>query len=319
MNQRTRIGIVGTSSVVPRLELADGIEKLRSNGFEVEIHPTVLKKHLWWSNRDEERARGFWEFAHNSHTDVIYCGRGGYGASRLLPILDRWTQRDGAPKRRKLLVGFSDITALAEYVRSRWGWDTLHAPMPSGSVMLKMPRAHERALWAWIRGESVANEPWGKLKFFGARPAAAIQGELIGGNIAVWTALVGTPYAPNSQGRLVFLEEISENPGRIDRMVQQLESSGTLRGVRGIVLGDFTDCEDRPPQGRISERSKKLGPIRSKVPLLRALREIFGGLGERLGVPVAYGLPVGHDPRRNAPLPLGVPYRLSPDGRFQKI
>lgn len=318
MSLRTRIGIVGTSSVIPKLELAAGIAKLRSAGFEVEVHPTVLKRHLWWSNRDEERARGFWEFAQNDQTDVLFCGRGGYGASRLLPILDRWTERDGAPKRRKLLVGFSDITALSEYVRARWGWDTLHAPMPSGSVILKMPRAHERALWAWIRGEA-APEPWGKLKFFGPRPTGVVQGDLIGGNVAVWTALVGTPYAPSSEGKLVFLEEISENPGRIDRMVQQLEASGTLKGARGIVLGDFTDCEDRPPQGRVSARSKKVAPIRPQVPLRKALGEIFGGLGERLGVPVAYGLPVGHDPRRNAPLLLGVPYRLGPDGTLKRL
>ena len=138
---------------------------------------------------------------------------------------------------------------------------------------------------------------------------------LVGGNLSLWAAMAGTPFAPIAvPGRIVFLEDVGEAPYRLDRMVVQLLQSGTFFGVTAIVLGDFRNCEDEPKTVRASaDNAAETKPLRAKIPMNEALVETFGRLGERLGVPVAVGLPVGHGPNF-APLPLGAEYQLSPDG-----
>src|SRR5262249_25846424 len=122
-----------------------------------------------------------------------------------------------------------------------------------------------------------------------------------------------TPYAPiASPGRIIFLEDIDEAPYRIDRMATQLLQSGVFHGSIAIVLGDFTNCRDEPAQVLSPDGAAKV-PLRPKIDVIQAMRETFGSMGERLGIPVAMGLPVGHGPNF-APLPLGAEYTLTPAG-----
>src|SRR5204863_1995083 len=125
------IGIIAASSVVPKAELNLGIAHLRDAGFEVTVHPHVLEHHFTFAGSDERRANALYEFACDERFDVLWLARGGYGATRILPLLDRLTSERGAPPRGKLLVGYSDVTVLHEFVRGRWNWASLHAPMPA--------------------------------------------------------------------------------------------------------------------------------------------------------------------------------------------
>src|SRR4051794_2245356 len=116
-----RVGIFAASSPVPEIEFAAGIDHLRASGFEPVVHAQVPKQHFTFAGPDEERAGAIYEYATDPSIDVLWAARGGYGAGRLLPILDRLTAERGVPPQRKLLVGYSDVTVLHEYARTRWG------------------------------------------------------------------------------------------------------------------------------------------------------------------------------------------------------
>jgi muramoyltetrapeptide carboxypeptidase len=327
-----RIGIVAASSVVPRAEFELGVAHLRDNGFDVVVHEQVLEQHFTYAGTDERRAGALFEFAVDDRFDVIWLARGGYGATRLLPVLDRLTAERGAPRSGKLLVGYSDVTALHEYVRNRWGWATLHAPMPAASDFARLRSDEWQAIVACVRGERPAF-PWERatLKFVDYPPRQTITGELIGGNLALWQALAGTPYAPRGEGKILFFEDIGEAPYRIDRMLTQLNQSGAFDGARAIVLGDFTNCEDEDtaclkplPEGEDPRNLLEGMEKRERISLRevytheQCIAYIFGELGDRRSLPIATGLPVGHGPNF-APLPLGTTYTLSPAGQLRLL
>src|SRR5207244_5093163 len=127
-----RVGIVAASSQVPAVEFEAGVRHLKEFGFEPVVHEQVSARHFIFPGTDEERARGFFEYAKDPGISIVWMARGGYGAQRILPLLDELTAKQGKPA-KKLLVGYSDVTVLHEYVRTRWGWSTLHAPMPAAS------------------------------------------------------------------------------------------------------------------------------------------------------------------------------------------
>jgi muramoyltetrapeptide carboxypeptidase len=137
---------------------------------------------------------------------------------------------------------------------------------------------------------------------------------LVGGNLSLWASVVGTPFAPTAgRGRLVFFEDIGEKYYRIDRMLTQIRQAGLLDGAAAVLLGDFTSCDDDPPQLVRGEAGGQV-PLRRSFTLDEAVAEIFG----KLPVPVAVGLPVGHGPNF-APLPLGARYRAGADGSFELV
>ncbi len=324
-----QIGIVAPSSKVPRVELKLGVQRIREEGFKVDVHSQCYRSHLFFAGTDQERAAAFFEYAKSPEHSVIWCARGGHGTTRLLPELQKLALDYGVPK-KKLLVGYSDGTALMEYVRAYWGWSTLHAPMPSLRKFSLLSQADWKAMAGWIEGQNV-EAPWAKtrLEFWvnpPAQSATPIQGNLVGGNLSVWNCLLATRFQPAVQGCILFLEDVDESLYRIDRLLQHLLNTNSLKGIKAVVLGNFMNCRDTVPQvlksaptpknrARIlnAPQPKELRPLRKSLNEMKALREIFTEFGTRLGVPVAYGLPVGHGPQVS-PLPLGGNYTLSSKG-----
>ena len=326
---RKRIGIVAASSVVPRAEFELGVAHLRDNGFDVTVHPHVLSQHFTFAGTDEQRANSFFDFAQDDRFDVIWAARGGYGATRILPLLDEFTAARGIP-RRKLLVGYSDVTPLHEYVRRRWNWATLHASMPAAVSFVTMKPEEWSATVACVSGQRTTFV-WEntELRFMDGPSAQSVTGELIGGNLSLWAAVVGTPHAAPASGRILFLEDVGEPPYRIDRMVTQLVQSGALDGAAAIILGDFANCVDednkclKPLESGQDPRklldnieSREKISLRPVYTLDESLAEIFGSVGRRLDIPIAVGLPVGHGPNFS-PLPLGAKYDLSREGELR--
>ncbi len=306
-----RIGIVAPSAPIGKIEMELGSERLRAAGFELKIHPQTKKKHLFFAGTDEERASGFVEMAMDPAIDVIWCARGGYGAYRMLQEVER--RMVGKPKPpRKLILGYSDVTAVLDFTRERWGWDAVHSPMPGTGEFGRVGEKTLREILSYIRGESI--EAKHTVKWWGQPPKKPIQGELVGGNLAVWLSLFGTPMQPvSAAGKILFLEDVGEGLYRLDRMVQQLEALGAFQGVQALVLGTFSDCEDAVMQvlaERPSKKTPKTRPLRPRVPQLKGLQSIFGELGERLSIPVGSGLKVGHGGGFR-PLPIGASYSLS--------
>jgi muramoyltetrapeptide carboxypeptidase len=148
------------------------------------------------------------------------------------------------------------------------------------------------------------------------QPAQTLEAELIGGNLALWSALAGTPYAASGQDRFIFLEDTDEPFYRIDRMMTQLVQSGAFTGVKALVLGDFTNCTDESNTCLAFPDSTERKPLRQTFTQPQAFDQIFTPIGKQLNLPIATGLVVGHGPHF-APLPLGARYRISPDGKLQ--
>lgn len=326
-----RIGVVGPSFKIPEVEFKMGLEQMEAAGFSATVHKQCRKSSRYFAGTDEERARAFFEFAIDPRFAVLWCGRGGYGAARILPLLEKMAADRGVPE-RKLLVGYSDATALIEFVRTRWGWETLHGPMPGMRKFCAQTQAEWKSLQSFVRGPSAdkrAPAPWEKKKlaFVGKKPAHSIEGQVVGGNLTVWTSLLGTSYAPMPKDKILFFEDTDESLYRLDRMCQQLWMAGGLKGARAIVLGNFQNCKDAiarvlaaPPKKPkdlkrmlFDPRPKELVPLRAKLDADKEIHRIFKEVADRVGIPVAYGLPVGHGPGI-ASLPLGAEYKLGRDG-----
>lgn len=216
---------------------------------------------------------------------VLFCARGGYGATRLLGTLDA----DRLRSRPKTLVGFSDITALLCWTLVRAGLRSIHGP-----VVTQMASLHPFDITRVIdllRGE--VPEPLAADEST-VLHGGTVEGPLIAGNLEVLRSLVGTRFFPPLSGAILALEDVHEQPYRIDRALTQLISSGSLRGIRAVVLGQFTACDP----------ANEIGPTAQQVALERF---------RTLGVPVVTGFPFGHNPNRHAALPFGARVRLLAD------
>jgi muramoyltetrapeptide carboxypeptidase len=314
------VGIFAASSVVPKLEFETGIDHLREYGFDPHIEAQVASEEFIFPGTDDARAEAIYRLALDPNIEVLWAARGGYGAGRLLPLLEKLTSERGAPKQRKLLVGYSDVTVLHEFVRARWNWSTLHAPMPAASNFANLDPREWQAIVDYVKGKP-ATPPWldTMLRWMNRPPDRTLRAELIGGNLSLWAALAGTRFAQaGRRGKIVFLEDVDEPFYRIDRMMVQLEQSGMLDGAAAIVLGDFTNCKDESNQCLADRATGAKKPLRKVFEQHEAFEHIFGALGKRLDVPIAIGLPVGHGPHY-APLPLGAQYELSRDGKLKLL
>ena len=317
--QRVPVGIFAASSVVPKHEFDAGLEHLRKHGFDPRVEAQVSSEHFLFPGADDARAEAIYRLARDPGVQVLWAARGGYGAGRLLPLLDKLTAERGAPPQKKLLVGYSDVTVLHEFVRARWGWSTLHAPMPAASNFAQIDPREWQAIVDYVKAKP-ATPPWldTTLRWMNRPPAATVRAELIGGNLSLWSALAGTRFAQAGAGKIIFLEDVDEPFYRIDRMMVQLEQSRALDGAAAVVLGDFTSCRDENNQCLADPRTGEKKPLRKIFEQDEAFEHIFTELGRRLDVPIAIGLPVGHGPHY-APLPLGARYELTTQGKLRLL
>jgi muramoyltetrapeptide carboxypeptidase len=332
------VGIIAPSSVVPKVEFEIGVQYLKDSELNVTVHPTVLGQHYFYPASDEDRARAFLDYTFNDDIDALWCARGGYGATQLLPFLEKVT-RKRKPK-RKVLLGYSDATALLEFVRTQWGWETIHAPMPSLRTFSILKEKESGSLLNYLTHACNKEEKLYPTSFklewvYKPKIVKTVQAPLVGGNLAVWNSLIGTPYAGAAAKKILFFEDIQENIPRVNRMLHQLEQSGGLKDVEAIVLGDFLECNDSVAQCLESPLSKKLTteeretflrhPPKEAMITIRklyapeeSLDYVFRSLGERTRIPVLKGVPVGHGPHY-FPLYLGKKHTLSMNGNFSIV
>ena len=215
--------------------------------------------------------------------DAIVCARGGYGVMRILPMLDFGAIRDS----QKIIMGFSDITALLVAVNQIGQMVTFHGPVASSTFD---PFTVESLSAVAMVSETTTPLLTVQDQSITTLGQGSARGRLTGGNLAMLVSTLGTRYEVDTTNAILFLEEISEEPYRIDRMLTQMWLAGKLQSCRGIAIGAFRDCESKG--GCIP------GP---SMTLLQVLEERIGSLG----IPAVYGLPFGHV-RSKLTLPLGV-------------
>lgn len=273
------IAIVAPSSPFPVEDFQAGVERLGSR-YQLRYGQELLSRKGFLAGDDTRRSAELRRAIEDPEVDAIVAARGGYGTTRILETID--VARVAAA--RKLLVGFSDLTAL-HALWQRAGLRSIH-----GQMIAALGRCGPPLVERWIA--TVEGAPSPPLAGLRAIRGGVAEGPLVGGNLAVLAALVGTPYAPPLDGAILFLEDVGERPYRVDRMLTALRHAGWLARLRGIVLGAFTDAAPGPDGATIDE----------------VLADRCGDLG----IPVLAGIPAGHL-EDNLELPFGAPVRIDAD------
>ncbi|GHE05489.1 S66 peptidase family protein [Streptomyces alanosinicus] len=263
-----RVAVVATSGPVPEERVQAGLDVLRGWDLDPVAAPHVLDRHGelgYLAGGDADRAADLQRAWCDPSVDAVLCARGGYGAQRLVDLLDWEAMRAAGPK---VFVGFSDATVLHQAFATRLGLVSLHGPVAGGADFIKSARAQEH-----LRATLFAPETARTLTSAGAALAPGrARGVTLGGCLSLLATDLGTPFArPGARGGLLLLEDVGEAPYRVDRLLTQLLRSGWLDGVAGVGLGSWRDC------GRYEE----LRPV---------LADRLGGLG----VPVVEELGFGH-------------------------
>lgn len=271
------IGIAAPAGPFDWETLNRGLEVLRAMHFEVLVPDNLLAAQGYLAGADAHRADILNRLFADPGVDAILCARGGYGSLRILPLLD-YARMAAQPK---VLVGFSDITALLTAVSARCGLITFHGP-----VATTLAGASEKTLAGLLT--AVASDRAVIVRSEGAvalRPGTA-SGRVCGGNLTTLCHLIGTPFAPRFRHRIVFLEDRGEAPYRIDRMLVHMRTAGCFDGIKGLVLGSFNDCGD-------------------PAEILKIVADVFQGAE----FPILAGVEAGHT-EPNLTLPLGARARL---------
>ncbi|MFD7548999.1 LD-carboxypeptidase [Streptomyces sp. NPDC059578] len=278
-----RVAVVAPSGPVPADRLAAGLDVLRGWGLDAHATRHVLDGHPRLGHlaaTDADRAADLQSAWCDPSVDAVLCARGGYGAQRIADLLDWTAIRAAGPK---AFAGFSDVTALHEAFAVRAGFATLHAPMTATADFLALPppgapehpthpgapdrtaapdgtRARDHLRATLFAPETVRTLALGRPLV----PGRA-EGVTLGGCLSVLAAELGTPHArPSAAGGLLCLEDVGEEPYRLDRYLTQLLRSGWLDGVAGVLLGSWCDCG--PYEAVRAVLLDRLGPLR--VPVL---------------------------------------------------
>ncbi|MFN6461771.1 MAG: LD-carboxypeptidase [Nostoc sp. DedVER02] len=280
--------IIAPSGALREFEAFErGVEIWRSRGYQLEISPQIDDKWGYLAGTDETRRHQLATAWQDPDCRGILCSRGGFGSTRILENWN-WQQNSALPK---WLIGFSDITALlwSLYIA---GISGVHAPV--------LTTLADEPDWSLERlFDSVEGRPLAPLKGYGWG-GGVVTGTLLPGNLTVATNLLATPILPHLDGVILALEDVTEAPYRIDRMLTQWRLSGALSQVCGIALGGFTRCEAPPTISSFSVEE--------------VLRDRLGDLG----IPIVSDLPFGHD-NPNAALPVGVEVTLDGDAGILAI
>lgn len=292
LNPGDRIQVISPAGPVDPKRLKKGVRILEEWGYRVQLSPHALSKSGFLAGSDEERLDDLSNALLNPEVSCIFCSRGGYGVLRLLHRLD-WKAISTCSV--KAIVGFSDISAFQIVLLERCGWGSYSGPQAAMSLS---GDATERSLMH-LRG--MLDGSMRRLTFDGEddirlKPvcSGASQGILIPCNLAMLVSLIGTEFMPDLSGAILCIEDLSESPYRIDRMLWQLGSSGVIDNISSLVLGSF-----------IWEGRTIIDDVCTSVL----------DLYRNFSFPVWRGLPYGHIDDRLT-LPVGVEVVIEPDGRL---
>lgn len=282
-----RVAVVAPSGPVPEERLQAGLDILRGWDLDVVVMPHVLDRHRefpYLAGEDADRAADFQRAWCDPAVAAVLCARGGYGTQRMADLLDWTALRAAGPK---VLVGFSDITALHEAFAARLGLVTLHGPMTAALDFLKDARAqdHLRATLTAPETVQVITATGG-----GALSGGRARGVLYGGCLSLLAAELGTPHARRAApGGLLCLEDVGEETYRLDRYLTQLLRAGAFEGVRGVLLGSWAECDDYPlVRAMLADRLGGLG-----VPVVEEFG--FGHCSGALTIPFGVGAELDAD------------------------
>ena len=288
LRQGSRFAVVAPASPGKSDRVAAGQKELERLGFSV-VPPENLPSDGYFASPSNARHNEFLNALADPASAALIATRGGYGSVYLL--------EQGLPKSLavKPLVGFSDLTTLQIYLWQKHRWAGFYGPMlaagldrgagaPGGYDEISFRNALTRTSGTWmipLQGESLH--------------MGSAEGIVLGGAMTLFEATIGTPWELGTEGAILILEDRAMKPYQIDRVLMHLKHAGKLSTIRGLVLGDFPDCE--PP-----------------VAGSPSVRDVCARILAPLGIPIVYGAPIGHTARSILTIPLGVRARLSAEG-----
>ncbi len=284
------VGVVAPASpVYNRSDVRRGIRTLESWGYRVRVGQHAFSRHGYLAGEDAARAADLNAMFRDPEVRAVFVTRGGYGSGRLLPHLDY----DALRADPKLLVGFSDITSLHLAIHRQTGLVTFYGPGVAGYNERDLTEYKREYLLRAIAGDAPVGEvrqapdgPWLETVV----PGQA-HGRLTGGCLSLIVQTLGTPYEVETDGRLLFIEDVGEEPYRMDAMLTHLLLAGKLQRAAGIIIGECVDCVPRPHHPAFFSNL--------------SLEDVVDELIRPLGIPTLMGLTIGHG-KHIATLPIGV-------------
>ncbi len=274
------IGVISPGAAVEEAAVRAGVGVFEQAGYRVRVGASVLKRAGYLAGTDGERLADLVALFSDPEVRAIVATRGGYGSGRLLPLFEPAIARQHA----KIFVGYSDLTFLLTQLVQRAALVAFHGPMVAG---LDANLEGATALLGLLSGDRSA---WNMSASTIIQPGTA-EGVIVGGCLSILVAALGTPYALDTAGRLLFLEDVNEKPYRIDRMLTQLRQAGKLDDVAGVIFGEMAGCVSGPSDA---------------VTVVDVVRDAFASAR----YPVMLGLSTGHG-RGATTLPLGIRARLA--------
>ncbi|HEX2235012.1 MAG TPA: LD-carboxypeptidase [Actinomycetota bacterium] len=289
-----------------RSEVLRGVEWWERRGYRVLLGDGVFQRSAYVAGDAKQRADDITAMFTNPEVDVVQCLQGGYGSAQTIPYLDF----DAIASNPKAFVGYSDITALHTAIRHHTGLATFYGPGLAGVDDVERPPAGRRFTQTRLLAALQASCPLGRMP---AKPDDAylrtlapgrVSAELVGGCLWLLCQTLGTPWQVDLAGKIFFFEDVDAPPWYIDGMLNQMTQAGLLEDVVGVVVGELERCDWR--EGR------------PEFPQTLSTEDVLEAYLEPLGVPVLYGLPLGHGDYL-ATLPLGVRATLDADARTLSI
>jgi muramoyltetrapeptide carboxypeptidase len=275
------VALVAPSGPVPPDRAAAAVDVLSGWGLRVRMGAYALGKHTFFAGTDDERLDDLNGALRDDEVRAVLCLRGGYGMQRIVDAVDFAAVR----RDPKLVMGFSDITALHLALWHEAGLATVHGPVAAQFDKGAGSPTVRAAYKALMTSEDITVLADPAERTYRVRTQGQAEGTLLGGNLAMLAATIGTPHAPDLTDAILLIEDVTEAPYRIDRMLTHLRRAGWLDQVKGIAVGQFTDCTDEG----------------STTPEDVLIERLAGS-----GIPILGGLPVGHGEQHVA-VGLGVP------------
>ncbi|MEI6079345.1 MAG: LD-carboxypeptidase [bacterium] len=274
LKKGSKIGIAAPSSPFKREDFDKAVSFLQSSGFTTVYSDVIFNKNGFVSGTPEDRAKDLLALINNDEISSIFFVRGGYGSAQILPLIDK---KDLSKKiSKKILMGYSDLTALFCHLYKKYKIPMFYGPNIinkhlNSNVISKLSTSHDLKIKVQLLKTS----------------NKVVTAPIFGGCLSVLTSMVGTPYLKSLKGHILFLEDTNEPPYKIDRMLNQLLSSGVIKGIKAIAVGSMENCET--------------APYSWKDAVLR--------IAEILNVPVVSGIMAGHG-GFDYPLPMGVKAKI---------
>ena len=296
INKGDTVGLISPSAATSeRIQFMFAQEALEALGFKVKLGTNLKNRRGHLAGTDEERAADLNGMFADPEVKAIICIRGGSGAARILPLIDY----DLVKKNPKPLLGYSDITALHNAIHAQTGLISFHGPNGTGSwnnfnVQQFEQIFFEKSHLTFENEISKGDDLVVKNNRTITMKSGTVAGKILGGNLTVLTALSGTPYLPDFKDAILFLEDIGEDPYKIDRMMSTLKLNGTLGQIKGFVFGQCTDCTPSGGYGSLT------------------LDDVLDDYILPLGIPAYKGAMIGHIPKQFI-IPVGARVKLDAD------